>query len=662
MQVNELIADRYQIIEPLGEGGMANVYRAHDQILNRDVSVKLLRLDMRDNSTSRQRFENEIAASTELVHPNIIQVYDFGESNQLQFLVSEYVKGEDLKRYIASHHPLTITRTLEIMDDVLAGVAMAHSHNIVHRDLKPQNILIDESSRAKITDFGIALAQSSLGLTKTDVAIGSIHYMSPEQVKGGMATTRSDIYALGIILYEMLVGKVPFDAQEAVSVALMHSSEPMPFVRDIDPRIPQALENVILRATQKNPMDRYSSVNEMRQDLSNVMSTERLNEPRLNLNNQADDTTTVTKIIPNDVLGAVANQESKHNTTAEPISRKAQRDVKKKSGKGKEQSSIKIWSKPRRIMTWIAIAFSAILAIFLIFGLTPNKVTISDFTGDTESSARQSLKQDGVTVGQVYHVNNKDVKKGYVIKTDPKAGQKINKGDSVDLYISSGAKMVRVGDYTGEKYSKVASQLRTRGYKIKAVHQYNADVPSGYISEQDIPAEYKVDPSKTTITFTVSRGQKSLVVPDFSDMTQNEAQKLANKQGVIVSFAQQASDSVDENNVISQSIKAGTKIKDGTVVTVAISSGANPISVPDFVGKTYGDVKSWADKNGIEVNVDPAGADDSSKVTSQNISSGGTLKKGGTLKISVSSGSGNSSSSSSSSASSSVSSTSSSSS
>ncbi|QIL50644.1 Stk1 family PASTA domain-containing Ser/Thr kinase [Weissella coleopterorum] len=637
MRVNELIADRYQIIEPLGEGGMANVYRAHDQFLNRDVSVKLLRLDMRDNSTIRQRFENEIAASTELVHPNIIQVYDFGESDQLQFLVSEYVKGEDLKRYIASHHPLTITRTLEIMDDVLAGVAMAHSHNIVHRDLKPQNILIDESGRAKITDFGIALAQSSLGLTKTDVAIGSIHYMSPEQVKGGMATTRSDIYALGIILYEMLVGKVPFDAQEAVSVALMHSTEPMPFVRDIDPRIPQALENVILRATQKNSMDRYSSVNEMRQDLSNVMSTERLNEPRLNLNNQADQTTTVTKIIPSDVVGTVANQS---DVAAEPVSRKS------KPGQNKEQSGLKTWSRKRRIATWAAIILAGVLALFLVVGLIPDKVTISDFTGDTESAARQSLKQDGLTVGKVYYVNSKTVKKGFVIKTNPKAGQKIEKGGKVSLYISTGVKMVRFGDYTGEKYSKVAQQLRTKGYSVKVVRQYNSDVPAGYIIEQDVAAESKVDPSNTTVTFTVSRGQKSLVVPDFSNLSQNDAQKLANKEGVIVSFAQQASDSVDENKVISQSIKAGTKIKDGTVVTVTISTGATPISVPNFVGKSLDDVKSWASSNGVKVQPknDVTSTEDKGVITSQDISAGGSIKKGDTLTVGVSTGTGNSSS------------------
>jgi len=280
MRINEIIGDRYKIIEPLGEGGMANVYRAHDLILGRDVTIKMLRLDLRDNPTVRHRFENEIAATAELNHANIIQVYDYGEDEAMQYLVTEYIEGTDLKRYIAMRKPIPVTRVVDIYDGILAGVEEAHAHDIIHRDLKPQNVLIDVQGNPKITDFGIATGQSEAGMTATNTAIGSVHYMSPEQVKGEGATNRSDIYALGVMLYEMLTGVVPFDADDAVAIAVKHARAPIPYVRDFDPRIPQALENVILRAMQKNPMDRYANVTEMRRDLSTVLAPERINETR----------------------------------------------------------------------------------------------------------------------------------------------------------------------------------------------------------------------------------------------------------------------------------------------------------------------------------------------------------------------------------------------
>ncbi|MCM0582905.1 Stk1 family PASTA domain-containing Ser/Thr kinase [Weissella diestrammenae] len=650
MQPNELIAGRYQIIEPLGEGGMANVYRAHDQILDRDVSVKLLRLDLRDDDSVRQRFVNEIAASTELVHPNIIQVYDFGETNQLQYLVTEYVAGEDLKQYISSHHPLTITRTLEIMSDILAGVAMAHSHNIIHRDLKPQNILIDHDGRAKITDFGIATAQSSLGLTKADVAIGSIHYMSPEQVKGGMATTRSDIYALGIMLYEMLVGTVPFDAPEAVSVALMHSTEAMPFVRDTDPRIPQALENVILKATQKNALNRYSSVEEMRDDLSTVMSPERLSEPRFSTDEQPEVAGGATKIVPETVVGAAAaslmNETEQHQSVKtaksdQPVKRDKYGHIIKYDKKGRP-IKMKKNGKPKsklRFLWWLIGGVAAVLALFLLIGaFTPDKVTISNFSSGDVSAAKLALKQDGLKVGTVYYQSSETVKKDYVIKTNPKAGQKVTTGSKVDIYVSTGLKKVRFGDYAGEKYSRVASKLRTKGYRVKEVKQYSDDVPEGYIISQSLDAEENVAPSKTEVTFTVSQGQKMVVIEDFSNKTRDYVNTWAKNNGVIVSFNETASDSVAENHVISQSVKSGTKITDKDVVTITISTGSDSVEVPDFSGKTLDNVNDWAQKNGVNIQAksDVTSLADAGKITSQSVVGGDRMPKGNTLTVTVS--------------------------
>ncbi len=242
-----VLDERYKLIRTLGEGGMANVYLARDLILDRDVAVKVLRLDLQDDPDTLRRFQREAHATSELVHPNIVAIYDVGEASGQQYLVMEYVQGTDLKKYIVEHFPIPYQRVVEIMTQVLSAVQAAHDHNIIHRDLKPQNILIAQDGTAKISDFGIAVALSDNSMTQTNSLLGSVHYLSPEQARGGMPTKQSDIYALGIILFEMLTGTVPFEGDSAVAIALKHFQEDMPSVRDFDPRIPQALENVVIK-------------------------------------------------------------------------------------------------------------------------------------------------------------------------------------------------------------------------------------------------------------------------------------------------------------------------------------------------------------------------------------------------------------------------------
>ena len=236
MRPNYTLAGRYRIIRPLGEGGMADVYLAHDLILDRDVSVKLLRLDLRDDPSTERRFQREAMAASELVSPHIVSVYDVGEDNGMQYLVMEYVSGTDLKMYIRNHFPIPYPTVVNLMQQILDGVRIAHEHGIIHRDLKPQNVLVDQSGQLQISDFGIAVISSESSMTQTNTVLGSVHYLSPEQARGGMASKKSDIYSLGIILYEMLTGSVPFEGETAVSIALKHSQSNMPSVRDYDPR------------------------------------------------------------------------------------------------------------------------------------------------------------------------------------------------------------------------------------------------------------------------------------------------------------------------------------------------------------------------------------------------------------------------------------------
>lgn len=279
IEIGKKLNGRYHIIGSIGSGGMANVYLAHDLILDRDVAVKVLRFDFQNDQAAIRRFQREALAATELVHPNIVSVYDVGEEDGLQYLVMEYVKGMDLKRYIQTHFPIPYSTVVDITQQILSAVAMAHEHRIIHRDLKPQNILIDEHGTVKITDFGIAIALSETSITQTNTMLGSVHYLSPEQARGSMATNQSDIYAVGIILYEMLTGNVPFDGESAVTIALKHFQEEIPSVKMFDPGIPQSLENVVRHATAKDPSDRYKTANEMAEDLYTSLSASRLNEP-----------------------------------------------------------------------------------------------------------------------------------------------------------------------------------------------------------------------------------------------------------------------------------------------------------------------------------------------------------------------------------------------
>lgn len=283
MLIGKRINDRYKIIELIGGGGMSNVYLAHDMILNRDVAIKILRYDISNEEEFHRRFQREALSATSLAHPNIVSIYDVGEDGDMHYIVMEYIKGKTLKQYINEFSPLSPARSVQIMKQLTSAIAHAHENQIIHRDIKPQNILVDEDGNVKITDFGIATSLSATSYTKTNSVIGTVHYLSPEQARGGNATKKSDIYALGIVLYELLTGELPFSGESAVSIALKHLQTETPSVREFDASIPQSLENVVLKATAKNPIHRYSSVEEMEDDLQTVLSSNRVNEKNLSL-------------------------------------------------------------------------------------------------------------------------------------------------------------------------------------------------------------------------------------------------------------------------------------------------------------------------------------------------------------------------------------------
>ncbi len=295
MLIGKRLNDRYKVLQLIG-GGMANVYLARDMILDRDVAVKVLRLDFVNDHLFIKRFRREAQAATSLNHENIVNIYDVGEDDGIYYMVMEYVRGCTLKQYIQQHAPLSVHEALRIMDELTGAIAHAHQNGVIHRDIKPQNILVAEDGTIKVTDFGIAVALSSTTITQTNSVLGSVHYLSPEQAKGGMATEKSDIYSLGIVMFELLTGHLPFSGESAMAIVLKHLQTETPSVRRWNPNVPQSVENIVLKATAKNPLHRYNSALDMQEHIRTALLPERMNEEKFSLPTEDDDEET--KVIP----------------------------------------------------------------------------------------------------------------------------------------------------------------------------------------------------------------------------------------------------------------------------------------------------------------------------------------------------------------------------
>lgn len=568
MRSNYVLNGRYRILHSLGEGGMANVYLAHDLILDRDVAVKLLRLDLRDDPKINKRFQREAMAATELVNDNIVSVYDVGEEHGLNYLVMEYVAGTDLKQYIKNHFPIPYQEVINIMQQVLSAVKLAHEHDIIHRDLKPQNILIDQSGHVKITDFGIAVALSEHSLTQTNTVLGSVHYLSPEQANGGMATKQSDIYSLGIILYELLTGQVPFDGETAVSIAIKHYQEEMPSVREIDPRVPQALENVVLKATAKVPANRYESAEDMADDLKTSLSEARSNEPKFVPKSSDLEKTKVLSL--SDLQTDDALKQLDDDT---PVAEGKQKK-KKKSSKKRHR---------RRNIIMIVLAIIAFLLIGLgVWGSSQNQVAVPDVTGLSQVSATRKLEAANLDVGNVTRKSSSTVKKDHVIRSTPRYGIKVKKNHKVNLVLSSGVKRFTFQDYTGLSYKTVATELRNRGFTVIKQNRASNDQPAGEILAQDVASGKKVLPKETTVTFTVSTGKQELTLDNLVGNTKKEITAYASEHSINVYFSYEYSDDIDKDVAIKQDPAAGSVIKQGSNVRVTLSRGKKPENNDQF--------------------------------------------------------------------------------
>ncbi|EEW53114.1 Stk1 family PASTA domain-containing Ser/Thr kinase [Limosilactobacillus antri] len=557
MNPGDIIGHRYRIIRSLGEGGMANVYLAHDLVLDRDVSVKLLRLDLRDDPDTKRRFHREALAATQLNDPHIVGVYDVGEDSGMQYMVMQYVQGTDLKAFIKQHYPIPLPQVVDIMEQVLSAVEAAHNRGIIHRDLKPQNILIDANKNIKITDFGIAVATSQNSLTQTNTLMGSVHYLSPEQARGSIATKQSDIYSLGIILYEMLTGTVPFEGETAVSIALKHFREDIPSVRTVNSQIPQALENVVLKATAKNPHERYDSVQEMAVDLATSLDSARKDEPKWRAECDDGKTKVLSAAeIAKQIRAADAKQTADQGTKAEPTPAAA------------TSRHFRYWTAGIAALAVIGLAFASWWFMF-------RQVIVPDVEGQTPIQAERTLNRQGLRVGNITRVNSKQTDKNHVISTTPGTSSKKRVNSTVDLTVSTGVKNMAMADYVGDDYADVAASLRAKGFTVRKQEVHSDTVDSGMIIKQNFGKGKVVATQGNVINFQVSAGKEDIKIPNFRNQDISVVQKFANEHKLQLTTQEKKSKTVATNHVISQTPKAGGVLNHGDTLTVTLANSGN---------------------------------------------------------------------------------------
>ena len=538
------ISDRYQIIKSIGEGGMANVYLAYDTILDRNVAVKLLRGDLASDEKFVRRFQREALSASSLNHPNIVEVYDVGEDNGNYYIVMEYIEGKHLKELIKKRGKLTTSEVVDIMLQITDGMSVAHDSYIIHRDIKPQNIMILENGIVKITDFGIAMAMNATQLTQTNSVMGSVHYIPPEQASGKGATLQSDIYSMGIVMYELLTGKLPFRGENAVEIALKHLKEPVPNIKDELPNLPNSIENIILKATAKNPKNRYNDAREMHEDLKTCLDDSRAREKIIEFKypeNNFDDTK-ISKMLKDVPKKEVVEDET-------PIAKQITSDDLKKQNK---------------VLIVLAAIFTGLVVIITsIFVLIPvitnqKEITVPDVADMTIQKAIKTLQDSGFKVNdEQQEQSSSEIEEGHVIKTNPAAGSKRTKNTEVTLYVSIGDTKITVEDYAGKNYLEIKGALEALGVQV-LVEKKEVEDPSQYKDGEIIDQKLSVGDNITLyIPDIVSQ------YPDFTDgsFTVDDVEAFCTEYNIKLTIDSVPTDEYAEGTIFYQD-----KPKDYTII------------------------------------------------------------------------------------------------
>ena len=551
----ELIDNRYEIIKSIGEGGMANVYLAFDTILEREVAVKVLRGDLSDDEKFVRRFQREANSASSLRHPNIVEMYDVGEDNGRYFIVMEYISGKTLKSLIKKRGALNLNEALDIMLQITSGIACAHDSYIIHRDIKPQNVMILEDGRVKITDFGIAMALNSNELTQTNSVMGSVHYLPPEQASGGGATVKSDIYSIGILMFELLTGKVPFKGDNAVEIAIKHMKEPIPSVRSINPEIPQSVENIILKACAKNPKNRYNSVREMYDDLKNCLNEDRINEERL------------------------VYKYPEHSVSDDKLVNKLETRESKNSSEVKEEvknSRINLALKIAGICC-VVIVVIGLLFIFIFSSDDTKDVTVpNELIGLTEEEGCKKIKKAKLNCN-VKYVYNEDYDEDVIVEVSPRSSSKIKEGTTVTIHVTSFIDTIEVDDYKGKKLDVVKAELENEGIRVittpKKVTESD-DYSENEIISQSVAKGERLQIKKGVIELVYAT--LITVYPDFTDgsYTRDSIQQFCDDNKITCNFKENEDNNFNEGAIIMQSRDVGDEVKEGSTLTITIATNS----------------------------------------------------------------------------------------
>lgn len=564
------ISDRYQIIKSIGEGGMANVYLAYDTILERNVAVKVLRGDLANDEKFVRRFQREALQASSLSHPNIVEVYDVGEDNGEYYIVMEYVEGKHLKGLLKKRGKLTIPEVVDIMIQVTSGLTVAHDSYIIHRDIKPQNIMILDNGLVKLTDFGIALAMNSTQLTQTNSVMGSVHYLPPEGASGKGATLQSDIYSLGILMYELLTGKLPFRGETAVEIALKQLKETMPSIRKEIPDIPQSIENIILRATAKNPKNRYADAREMHDDLLTCLDESRKNEIKISLKYPEIDLDD----------GKMLKLKNENLTKKESDEIIAKRITQKDINKNQNKSIVILLS----IFTGIVVLITSI--VVLLPKLTKKaQVTVPDVSNMTVVKAIETLQEEGFTVSpKQIEKSSTVIDEGKIISTSPSGGTKHKKGYEITLYVSTGSKSVEVEDYTGKNYLEVKGKLEAYGINV-IIEKKEMEVDTDEDYETNIIMDQSIKKGEhlskgDNITLYIPDIKN--LYPDFTDGTYSVSDiidfaneyklklKFIDKDSKTISITSENANEYADYKILTQNRAVGTKVTENASFTIKI--------------------------------------------------------------------------------------------
>ena len=573
--INNSICNRYKILDHLGTGGMATVWLGYDTILDRQVAIKTFKIDANDEDAVK-RFNREAKAVTSLSHPNIVSIYDVENEGEFYYLILEYVEGMTLKDYMIKNPRIPIETIVHIAKQISAGLSHAHQNGIIHRDIKPQNILMKEDLTCKITDFGIARAYGDTTLTQTNQMLGTVYYLSPEQARGNVATAQSDIYSLGILIFEMITGQIPFKGESAVAIALKHLQEELPEIDKYRENVPQSVKNIVLQATMKNPNERYISSKELVEDLTTVLNPERLFENKytgFKIPNQSVQNYNQTQYIDrhsNEIqYGYTDYKEQEDYYDYEDDNIQNNRNYQSKSRPKNSYNNVskkyekEETSKAKHIFLAILSIVAILVGTFFVYNYVvgANSVSTPDVRNKTVDEAKVAIVKAGLEVGDITEVASDDVKEKTVIDSDPKAGKKVKKGAKIDLRVSSGKKTVDMPNFVGmdeDTVRKNASKLGFKNITVEKVESDNYD--TGKVVSQNIKAGTEIVPKEKELIIQVSNGKKKITMPNLVGEDSSNIESVLSSYGFKnVTYKEEYSDK-ESGTIISQSIRTGSNI------------------------------------------------------------------------------------------------------